>query len=168
MKLVYRASDGRVLGAQAVGKAGVDKRIDVIAMAIQMGATVHDLAEAELCYAPQFGTAKDPVNFAGMIAENDLAGHDPILQWSDAGLANRTLLDVREPDEFADGHAPGARNIPLGMLRDSLGEIPRVKPIAVYCGVGARAHTGVRILRQNGFDAANLAGGFTSFRHVRG
>ena len=167
LKLIFRTSDGLVLGAQAVGKAGVDKRIDVIAMAIQKGATVHDLAEAELCYAPQFGTAKDPVNFAGMIAENHLAGIDPILDWTSPALAEHFLLDVRDSDEFADGHVPGARNIPLNQLRENLAELSKDCPIAVYCAVGARAHSAVRILRQHGFDATNLSGGFTTWRHLQ-
>ncbi len=167
LKLIFRTPDGLVLGAQAVGKAGVDKRIDVIAMAIQKGATVHDLAEAELCYAPQFGTAKDPVNFAGMIAENHLAGIDPILDWASPALAEHLLLDVRDPDEFAESHVPGARNIPLNQLRENLAQLSKDRPVAVYCAVGARAHTAVRILRQHGYNAANLSGGFTTWRHMQ-
>lgn len=168
LKLIFRASDGRILGAQAVGKAGVDKRIDVIAMAIQQSATIDDLAEAELCYAPQFGTAKDILNFVGMVAQNHLRGDDPILHWKDPRLAECELLDVRDPDEFEDGHAPGAKNIPLNHLRASLGTLPKDRPFAVYCAVGGRAHTAVRILRQHGFQAANLSGGYTTFRHTAG
>lgn len=168
LKLIFRKSDGLVLGAQAVGLAGVDKRIDVIAMAILMDATVYDLEEAELCYAPQFGTAKDPINFAGMIAVNHLRGDDPILHWQDSQLANYDLLDVRDPDEFADGHAPGAIHIPLNSLRSSLGTLSKDRPLAVYCAVGGRAHNAVRLLRQHGFDAANLSGGYTTFCHVEG
>lgn len=167
LKLIFRSSDGLLLGAQAVGKAGVDKRIDVLAMAIQKGATVHDLEEAELCYAPQFGTAKDALNFAGMIAANHLRGDDPILHWKSPQLADYDLLDVRDPDEFEDGHVPGARNIPLASLRGALGEISRDRPLAVYCAVGGRAHTAVRLLRQHGFNAANLSGGYTTFLHTR-
>ena len=166
LKLICRTSDGCVLGAQVVGKAGVDKRIDVLAMAIQKGATVYDLEEAELCYAPQFGTAKDPINFAGMIASNHLRGDDPIIHWQSPQLATFDLLDVRDPDEFADGHAPGARNLPLNTLRSKLGELSKERPLAVYCAVGARAHNAVRLLRQRGFNAANLSGGYTTFRHV--
>ena len=166
LKLIFRTSDGLLLGAQAVGKAGVDKRIDVIAMAIQKDATVYDLEEAELCYAPQFGTAKDALNFAGMIAANHLRGDDPILHWKSPQLADYDLLDVRDPDEFADGHAPGARNIPLNTLRSMLGEISKNRPLAVYCAVGGRAHTAVRLLRQHGFNAANLSGGYTTFLHT--
>lgn len=168
LKLVFRASDGLILGAQAVGRAGVDKRIDVIAMAIQKGATVFDLEEAELCYAPQFGSAKDPVNFAGMIAANHLRGDDPILHWNDPNLADRDLLDVRDPDEFAAGHAPGARNLPLNSLRSALEPLSPARPLAVYCAVGGRAHNAVRLLRQHGYDAVNLSGGYTTFLHFGG
>ncbi len=166
LKLIFRSSDGRILGTQAVGMAGVDKRIDVIAMAIQKGATVYDLEEAELCYAPQFGSAKDPINFAGMIAANHLRGDDPIIHWQSPQLANYDLLDVRGPDEFAAAHAPGARNLPLNMLRSTLGDLSKERPLAVYCAVGARAHNAVRLLRQHGLNAENLSGGYTTFRHV--
>lgn len=163
LKLIFRSSDGLILGAQAVGKAGVDKRIDVIAMAIQKAATIYDLEEAELCYAPQFGTAKDALNFAGMIASNHLSGLDPIVHWNSPHLADFDLLDVRDPDEFSDGHAPGAKNIPLNALRGALANLPKERPLAVYCAVGGRAHTAVRILRQHGYNAANLSGGYTTF-----
>ncbi len=166
LKLIFRTSDGILLGAQAVGKAGVDKRIDVIAMAIQKGGTIYDLEEAELCYAPQFGSAKDPVNFAGMIAANHLRGDSPLLQWSDPRLASFDLLDVRDTDEFEEGHAPGARNIPLNDLRAALDSLAKERPLAVYCAVGGRAHNAVRILRQHGFNAANVSGGFTTWRHI--
>ena len=166
LKLLFRTSDGLLLGAQAVGKAGVDKRIDVIAMAIQKGGTIYDLEEAELCYAPQFGSAKDPVNFAGMIAANHLRGDSPLLQWSDPRLASFDLLDVRDTDEFAEGHAPGARNIPLNDLRAALDSLSKERPLAVYCAVGGRAHNAVRLLRHHGFNAANISGGFTTWRHI--
>ncbi len=166
LKLIFRHSDGRVLGAQAVGATGVDKRIDVLAMAIQKDATVYDLEEAELCYAPQFGSAKDPINFAGMIAANHLRGDDPIIHWKSPTLANYDLLDVRDPGEFAAGHAPDARNIPLNTLRSSLGELSKARPLAVYCAVGGRAHNAVRLLREHGFDASNLSGGYTTLCHV--
>ena len=165
LKLIFRSSDGRILGAQAVGMAGVDKRIDVIAMAIQKNATVYDLKEAELCYAPQFGSAKDPINFAGMIAANHLRGDDPIINWQGPQLAGFDLIDVRDPDEFAGAHAPGARNLPLNTLRSTLGGLSKERPLAVYCAVGARAHNAVRLLRQHGYNAANLSGGYTTFRH---
>ena len=166
LKLIFRTSDGLILGAQAVGVEGVDKRIDVIAMAIQKGATVYDLEEAELCYAPQFGTAKDPIDFAGMIAVNHLRGDDPLIHWQDPHLAQFDLLDVRDPDEFAAGHAPGALNFPLNSLRASLDQLSKARPLAVYCAVGGRAHNAVRLLRQHGFKASNLSGGYTTLLHV--
>ena len=167
LKLIFRTTDGLILGAQAVGLAGVDKRIDVIAMAIQKGSTVYDLEEAELCYAPQFGSAKDPVNFAGMIAANHLRGEDSVIHWQSPHLAACDLLDVRDPEEFAAGHAPGARNIPLNTLRAVLGDLPHERPLAVYCAVGGRAHNAVRLLRQHGYKAGNLSGGYTTFLHVK-
>lgn len=166
LKLVFRPSDGRVLGAQAVGTEGVEKRIDVIAMAIQMGGTVEDLAEAELCYAPQFGAAKDPVNIAGMIAMNHQSGDAPIAQWSDVN-EGVTLLDVREPGEWQAGHHPQAVHIPLHQLRSRSGELPRQRPVLVHCAVGLRAHNAVRILRQQGFDARNITGGWTTWKHIQ-
>ncbi len=166
LKLIFSTPDGRILGAQAVGKAGVDKRIDIIAMAIQKSATIYDLEEAELCYAPQYGTAKDALNFAGMIAANHLRGEDPIIHWNSPDLADFELLDVRDPDEFAAGHVPCARNIPLNELRNSIAGLSHNQPLAVYCAVGGRAHNAVRILRQNGFKAANVSGGYTTYRHV--
>ncbi len=167
LKLLFRVPDGRVLGAQAVGHEGVERRIDVIAMAIQMGGTVRDLAEAELCYAPQFGSAKDPVNLAGMVATNHLDGLMPVAQWQALSTGTRVLLDVREPGEFAAGHIPGARNIPLSHLRQRVEELPRSQPLAVYCGVGQRAYYAIRFLTQRGYDAANLSGGYTTYRAVR-
>lgn len=166
LKLIFRTSDGLILGAQAVGRAGVDKRIDVIAMALQKGGTIYDLEEAELCYAPQFGSAKDPVNFAGMIAANHLRGDSPLLQWSDTRIASFDLLDVRDEDEFAEGHVPGARNLPLNSLRAALGSLQKERPLAVYCAVGGRAHNAVRLLRQHGFNAVNISGGYTTWRHM--
>jgi rhodanese-related sulfurtransferase len=160
MKVLFRKSNGRLLGAQALGEDNVDKRISALAAMLQMGATIYDLEEAELCYAPQFGSAKDPVNFAGMIAANILHGDMPVAHWDSAGDA--FLLDVREPDELAVESAPGAVNIPLGELRARLGELPRDREILVTCRSGQRAHTATRILLQHGFNARNLSGGFLS------
>ena len=121
MKFIFRKSNGKVLGAQAISQDGpaVDKRISALAVAIQMGATIHDLEEAELCYAPQFGSAKDPVNFAGMIAADVLNGDMPLTHWDSATGA--FLLDVREPVELAVESVPGAVNIAMGQLRSRLG-----------------------------------------------
>ena len=163
LKLLFRRSDGRVLGAQAVGEEGVDKRIDVIATAIQLGGTVHDLAEAELCYAPQFGAAKDPVNLAGFVAENVRNGDMPLA----APGADAFLLDVREPEECARGMLAGAVNIPLHQLRQRLEEIPRGKAVDVCCAVGQRGYYAVRLLRQRGYDARNFSGGWETLNFLR-
>jgi rhodanese-related sulfurtransferase len=163
LKLLFGVPDGRILGAQAVGREGVDKRIDVIAMAIQRDATVRDLAEAELCYAPQFGAAKDPVNLAGMVATNHLDGLMPLADWTRLGDGTSLLVDVREPGEYAAGHIPGAQNLPLSSLRARHGELPRDRPLAIYCGVGQRAYYATRFLLQHGYRAANLSGGWATY-----
>jgi len=165
MKVLFRKSDGRLLGAQALGEDNVDKRISALAMAIQMGATIYDLEEAELCYSPQFGSAKDPVNFAGMVAAGVLRGDMPIRHWESAG--QEFLLDVREPVELAVEQAPRTVNIPLGQLRARLGELPRNKEILVICRSGQRAYYAQRMLLQNGFKARNLSGGMLSRYHVQ-
>jgi len=164
MKVIFRKSDGRLLGAQALGEDNVDKRISALAVALQMGGTIYDLEEAELCYAPQFGSAKDPVNFAGMVAADVLRGDMPISHWDSAGKG--FLLDVREPAELAVEHAPGAVNIPLGQLRARLGELPRDREIHVICRSGGRAYYATRILLQNGFKARTLSGGMLSRYHA--
>ena len=163
MKVLFRKSDGRLLGAQALGVDGVDKRISALAMALQMGATVYDLEEAELCYAPQFGSAKDPVNFAGMVAADVLRGDMPISHWD--LVTSGVVLDVREPFELAVESIPRAVNIPLGQLRQRLGELPRDKEVHVVCRSGGRAYYAVRILLQNGFKAKDVSGGMLSLAH---
>jgi NADPH-dependent 2,4-dienoyl-CoA reductase/sulfur reductase-like enzyme/rhodanese-related sulfurtransferase len=162
LKVIFRKSDGRLLGAQALGQDGpaVDKRISALAAFIQMGATIYDLEEAELCYAPQFGSAKDPVNFAGMVAGNILRGDMPIRHWNDQDGA--FLLDVREPVELAVERVPEAVNIPLGQLRERLEELPRDREIQVICRSAQRAYYATRILLQNGFEAKNISGGMLS------
>jgi NADPH-dependent 2,4-dienoyl-CoA reductase/sulfur reductase-like enzyme/rhodanese-related sulfurtransferase len=164
LKLVFRRSDGLVLGAQAVGEEGVERRIDVISTAIQMGATVFDLEEAELCYAPQFGAAKDPVNLAGMIAANVVRGDVDLAPWSELHTAEAFILDVREPAEFHAGCLDGAVNIPLGQLRDRMDELPRNRQIWINCGVGQRAYYACRLLSQHGFRVSNLSGGYHTYR----
>ena len=166
LKLIFRKSDGRILGAQAVGEADVARRIDVIATAIQFGGTVYDLEEAELCYAPQFGGAKDPVNFAGMIASNALRGDNPLADWGQLGSDGAFLLDVRDPDEFEEGHIPGAVNLPLNEIRTRMEELPRDREISIYCGVGQRAYYATRLLLQNGYRAKNLAGGIRTYKQI--
>ena len=167
MKLLFSPQDGRILGAQAVGEEGVEKRMDVIAMALQNRATVFDLEEAELCYAPQFGAAKDPVNLAGMVAANMLRGDAPIIHWDKLADDEALLLDVREIGEFEAGHVEGALNIPLTQLRDRVHELPKDQKIAVYCQVGQRAYYATRALRLQGFDAHNLTGGFKTYKAVQ-
>ena len=164
LKLLFARPDGRLLGAQAVGHEGVEKRIDVIAMAMQLGGTVHDLAEAELCYAPQFGAAKDPVNLAGMMAQNILNGDMPVADWRAVGHTAALVLDVREPAEFAEGHVPGATNIPLSQLRQRRADLPHDRDIWIYCGVGQRAYYATRFLIQHGYHAWNLPGGYTTYQ----
>lgn len=163
MKLIFSREDGRVVGAQAVGVEGVEKRIDVISMAVQKGATVFDLEEAELCYSPQFGSAKDPLNMAGMIAANVMRGDARIVQWEDISRRKALILDVREPLEFEAGHLEGAVNIPLGDLRDRMAELPRDREILTYCAVGQRSYYAARALAQYGFDVKNISGGFKIF-----
>ncbi|MGE3956430.1 MAG: FAD-dependent oxidoreductase [Vicinamibacterales bacterium] len=164
LKLLFSVPDGRILGAQAVGIEGVEKRIDVIATAIQFGGSVHDLAESELCYAPQFGAAKDPVNLAGMLAQNVLNGDMPLASWDALAQADPLLVDVREPEEFARGHIEGALNIPLSKMRERYRELPLDQDILVYCGVGQRAYFATRFLLQHGYRARNLSGGYTTYR----
>jgi NADPH-dependent 2,4-dienoyl-CoA reductase/sulfur reductase-like enzyme/rhodanese-related sulfurtransferase len=160
LKVIFRKSDGCLLGAQALGQDGVEKRIDALAMAIQMGATVYDLEEAELCYAPPFGSAKDPVNFAGMVPADVLRGDMPLCHWT--SVDGQFLLDVRNPPELAMESVPGALNIPLPELRGRLGELPRDREILVICRSAQRAYYATRILLQNGFKARNISGGMLS------
>ena len=167
LKLLFAVPDGRILGAQAVGLEGVEKRIDVIATAIQFHGTVHDLAEAELCYAPQFGAAKDPVNLAGMLAENVLNGDMPVADWRALARTDALVLDVREPDEFADGHVPNAVNLPLSQIRVRYGELPKDRDLWVCCRVGQRAYYATRFLAQHGYRARNLSGGYTTYKALK-
>jgi len=168
LKLLFDPETGRVLGGQAVGGAGVDKRIDVIAVAIQAGMTVFDLEQVELAYAPQYGSAKDPINMAGFVAAGLIRGDHPQLD-VEAVLGNSPdkrpfLLDVRTAEEFAQGHLPGAVNISVDELRTRLEELPRQSLIAVYCQVGQRGYLATRILLQHGFQVANLGGGYKTYR----
>jgi NADPH-dependent 2,4-dienoyl-CoA reductase/sulfur reductase-like enzyme/rhodanese-related sulfurtransferase len=163
IKVLFRKPDGRLLGAQILGEDGVPKRVDAFAMAIQAGLTVYDLEESELCYAPPFGSAKDPVNFAGMVAANLLRGDMPVTHWDAEGEG--FLLDVRYPPELEVERVPGAVNIPLPQLRSRLGELPRDRVIDVICRSGGRAYFATRLLMQNGFKARTIAGGMLSRSH---
>jgi NADPH-dependent 2,4-dienoyl-CoA reductase/sulfur reductase-like enzyme/rhodanese-related sulfurtransferase len=165
LKLLVDPGTDRILGAQGVGRDGVDKRIDVIATAMAGGLTAGDLADLELAYAPQFGSAKDPVNMLGYVAENLADGLVRTVQWHE--LEQRlhdgaTLVDVRTPAEHAAESIPGSLSIELDELRDRLGEIP-VGPVIVHCAVGLRAHTAARLLAQRGYDVANLDGGMRTW-----
>lgn len=157
MKVIFRKSDGRLLGVQAFGEDGVDKRVSAMAALIQMGATVYDLEESELCYAPQFGSAKDPVNFAGMVAANVMRDDFSVTSWATA--RDGFVLDVREPNEFEEEYVPQAVNIPLPELRARLAELPRDRAINVICKAGLRGYYATRILLQHGFNARVVTGG---------
>jgi NADPH-dependent 2,4-dienoyl-CoA reductase/sulfur reductase-like enzyme/rhodanese-related sulfurtransferase len=167
LKLLFSVPDGRILGAQAVGLEGVEKRIDVIATAIQFNGTVHDLAEAELCYAPQFGAAKDPVNLAGMLAENVLNGDMPLADWPELDRTDALLVDVREANEFARGHIPNAINLPLSQLRSRYLELPKDRYIWLCCAVGQRAYYAARFLAQHGYRSLNLSGGYATYKALK-
>jgi NADPH-dependent 2,4-dienoyl-CoA reductase/sulfur reductase-like enzyme/rhodanese-related sulfurtransferase len=164
IKLLFSIPDGKILGAQIIGEEGVEKRVDVISMAIQKGGTVFDLEEAEMSYAPQFGAAKDPINMAGMTAANVLRGDCPILHWQDLDNSGYFMLDVRDILEYKAGHIEDAVHIPLPVLRERLNELPVDKEIAVYCATGVRSYYATRILIQNGFKARNISGGYTSYK----
>ena len=161
IKLLASPEDDRILGAQLVGEDGVDKRIDVIATAMQGRITAGELAELELAYAPQFGSAKDAVNIAGYVARNTRDGSTPTVQWhelDDELGRGATLIDVRTAAEHQASAIPGAINLPLDELRDRLDEVP-AGAVVVHCQVGQRGHYATRILRQHGIDARNLDGG---------
>lgn len=156
--------DNKILGAQLVGNKGVDKRLDVMASAMRSGVSATELGEIELSYAPPFSSAKDPVNFAGMIADNVLRG-DTKLVHADGVSKNQLVLDVRTPEENALGAIPGSINIPLAKLRGRLGELDKTKEIVITCQVGLRGYLAERILRQNGFTAFNLSGGYLTWTY---
>jgi len=163
-KLVFEVPTGRILGAQAIGKGNVDKRIDVIATVIKFGGTIRDLKDLELCYAPPFGTAKDVVNFAGYVATNLL--HDDFRQVYVNDVRKLVeeeaiIFDVREEDEYALSHLKTAKNIPLSQFRDRLNEFPREKPFYLHCRSGQRSYNMVLALQNLGFDNVyNISGGF--------
>jgi NADPH-dependent 2,4-dienoyl-CoA reductase/sulfur reductase-like enzyme/peroxiredoxin family protein/TusA-related sulfurtransferase/rhodanese-related sulfurtransferase len=166
LKMLFDPTTGKILGAQAVGADGIDKRIDVLAVAIRAGLTVYDLEEMELSYAPPFGSAKDVINYAGFTAANILRGdatyfHVPE---ADAPTEMQQLLDVRTPDELLGGTIPGARNIPLNTLRDELQQLSKEREYLVFCQVGLRGYLACRILSQNGYRCKNLIGGYKTYR----
>ena len=164
VKILWDKKTLKIIGAQIVGFDGVDKRMDVIASAIRFGAKVTDLAELELCYAPPYGSAKDPVNMAGFVAENIISGRVKQFFWHDVESLPRdgsvTLLDVRTATERTRGHIDGFTHIPLDSLRKRINELPKDKPVYVHCHSGLRSYIACCILAGNGFDCYNLAGGW--------
>jgi NADPH-dependent 2,4-dienoyl-CoA reductase/sulfur reductase-like enzyme/rhodanese-related sulfurtransferase len=166
LKVLFDPRTGKLLGAQAVGRDGVDKRLDVFATVLHHEGTVQDLAELELSYAPPFGSAKDPVNLAGMAAQNILAGDVRVGHWHEVeGLrkAGAGLVDVREVSEYDRGNIPGALHIPLGQLRGRLNELDRDREWLVYCQSGQRSYNACRILRQHGYRCRNLTGAYRTW-----
>ena len=172
MKVLFEKQSGKLLGAQIVGFDGVDKRCDVLATAIRFGASGKDLTRLELCYAPPFGSAKDPVNMAGFVIDNLQNGLVKQFHWHDVKELPRDgsvqLVDVRTAVEASRGMINGFRNIPLDTLRSHLGELDRSKPVYVHCHSGLRSYIACRILSGSGFDCWNLAGGYRLYQSVTG
>jgi rhodanese-related sulfurtransferase len=174
LKLLFDPGTGQILGAQGVGGAGTDKRIDVLATAIIGGIRADELADLELAYAPPFGSAKDPVNQLGYVADNLMTATTRTIGWDEVDASDRLLIDVRTAGEHRRGHLEGSIHIPVDELRARHGEIPRDDagapvPVAVYCQVGQRGHTASRLLTQLGYDVVNLDGGWLtwSLAHAR-
>ena len=165
LKVLYHAETGKLLGAQCVGQEGVDKRVDVLAVAMQGGLTVEELVDLELCYAPPFGSAKDPVNMAGMIGDNIRHERVRTAQWSDVSQLSQTmqLVDVRDDAEYQRGSIPQAKHIPLNQLRSRLSELPRDKELLVFCQSGQRSYNACRLLMQHGFRCRNLSGAYKTW-----
>jgi NADPH-dependent 2,4-dienoyl-CoA reductase/sulfur reductase-like enzyme/rhodanese-related sulfurtransferase len=169
LKILFAPDTGRLLGAQALGHEGIDKRIDVLATALKAGMTVHDLAELELAYAPPYGSAKDPINLAGMAAQNVLAGDVQLAQWNEVSMLNpdqTALLDVRRADERAEGFIPGSLHIPLDSLRAQVALLPRDRELIVHCHTGQRSYYACRLLSQRGFRVRNLSGSWRTLSLV--
>ena len=166
IKLLFSPEDGRIYGAQIIGKDTVERRLDVLATAIQGGLTVDDVAQLELCYAPAFGAPKDPVNLAAMAARNIVKGDMKVAQWYEVDKLNgdSLLLDVRDKEENQESAIPNAINIPLDELRDRLDELPKDKNIIVQCFSGHRSYFAYRMLRLHGFKVRNLTGGIRSWQ----
>jgi rhodanese-related sulfurtransferase len=166
LKVLFDPETGKLLGAQGIGKDGVDKRIDVIATAIYAGLTVDDLMNLELAYAPAFGSAKDAINQTGYVGNNVRTGKTPNVQWHEVEAAQQSgalVVDVRTEGEHQNGNIPNTLLIPVDDLRDHLDKLEG-KDVIVTCAVGQRGHTATQILRQNGINARNLDGGYTTWR----
>lgn len=166
IKVIFEKSSGRILGAQITGYDGVDKRIDVLATAIRAGMTAFDLTELDLAYAPPYSSAKDPVNMAGYMIENILTGKVRQLHWKEALEGGGYILDTRTDAEYVYGHIDGAIHIPVDSLRAHIDEIPRDKPVYVYCHSGLRSYIACRILSQNGIECFNISGGYGFYQTV--
>jgi len=169
IKTIFEKGTGKILGAQITGFDGVDKRCDIFATAIRAGMTAYDLTKLELCYAPPYSSAKDPVNMAGFVIENLLTGKVRNFHWHDVETLPRgetTLLDVRTTREYANGTIDGSINIPVDDLRGRLDELDKSKPVYVFCQVGLRGYIAARILAQNGYDAYNLSGGYRLYSSI--
>jgi NADPH-dependent 2,4-dienoyl-CoA reductase/sulfur reductase-like enzyme/peroxiredoxin family protein/TusA-related sulfurtransferase/rhodanese-related sulfurtransferase len=172
IKTIFETETGKILGAQIVGYDGVDKRCDVLATAIRAGMTASDLAKLELCYAPPYGSAKDPVNMVGFVIENLVTGKVKQIHWHDLSELPQdgsvTRVDIRTPIEFENGHIDSFSNIPLTQLRNRLQELDKSKPVYVNCQIGLKAYAGARILSQNGFDVSIIAGGYRLYQSIFG
>jgi len=170
IKTIFEKKTGRILGAQITGYEGVDKRCDVLATAIRAGMTARDLTKLELCYAPPYSSAKDPVNMAGYVIENLLADKVRNYHWHDVADLPRDggaqLLDTRTKEEYESGHIDGYVNIPLDELRGRMAELDKSKKVYVTCQVGLRGYVAARILTQSGFDAYNLSGGYRLYNSI--
>ncbi|NMA79983.1 MAG: CoA-disulfide reductase [Clostridiales bacterium] len=169
IKLLFDKSDGRILGAQIVGRDGVDKRCDVIATAIRANMTVYDLTELELSYAPPYSSAKDPVNMAGYVAENILDNRVKVYHWHDVNSIDAsmgTLLDVRTSEEYDYGTIEGYESIDLDELRRSIDKLDKSRPVYVTCQIGLRGYIACRMLTQHGFECYNLSGGYRLYHEI--
>ena len=171
IKIIFEKETGKILGAQIIGFGGADKRCDVLASAIRAGMTAYDLTQLELCYAPPYSSAKDPVNMAGFVIENLLTGKVKNFHWDEVDSLPRdgsvTLIDVRTGSEYKSGHIDGFINIPVGELRGRIGEIDKAKKVYIACQIGLRGYVATRILAQNGFDACNLSGGYQLYESIK-
>jgi len=170
IKLIFDPKNGTILGAQIIGRQGVDKRIDLLAAALRKKETVFDLQELELAYAPPFSSAKDPVNLAGYVAGNIVNGDMGVIHWHEIDLLDKKstlIIDVRTEAEYGVGHLPGAVNIPVEKIRERLPELPKDKEIILYCRLGFKGYLAYRILVQNGFSRVrNLSGGWLTYKPV--
>ena len=168
IKTIYEKKTGKILGAQIIGSVGVDKRCDVYAVAIRANMTAYDLTNLELCYAPPYGSAKDPVNMAGYVIENTLTGKVDMIHWEDLEAAkadeNGILLDVRTQGEVARGGIDGFINIPVDSLRERLSELDKSKTIYITCQIGLRGYIAARILSQLGYKCKNFSGGYRQYQ----